>query len=80
MTKSYPEPSGSPIPAQNNINSMQRVSECESVVFYEAAASPAGWPPPKPLSIQKVFDCKWYNYPRKRTSSISKPALVKRGI
>jgi len=24
----------------------------------EAAASPQGWPPPKPLSIQKVFDCK----------------------
>jgi len=29
------------------------------VVFYEAAASPQGWPPPKPLFIQKVFDCKW---------------------
>jgi hypothetical protein len=22
----------------------------------EAAASPQGWPPPKPLAIQKVFD------------------------
>jgi len=43
--------------------SMQRVSECESVVFCEAAASPQGWPPPKPLSIQKVFDCKWYKPP-----------------
>jgi hypothetical protein len=40
---------------------MQRVSECELVVFCRAAASPAGWPPPKTsLSIQKVFDCKWY--------------------
>jgi hypothetical protein len=29
----------------------------------EAAASPQGWPPPKPLSIQKVFDCKWYKPP-----------------
>jgi len=28
----------------------------------EAAASPQGWPPPKPLSIQKVFDCKWNWY------------------
>jgi sulfur transfer protein SufE len=27
--------------------SMQRVSECESVVFFWAAASPQGWPPPK---------------------------------
>ena len=39
---------------------MQRVSECESVVFCGAAASPTGWPPPKPPSIQKVCDCKWY--------------------
>jgi hypothetical protein len=39
---------------------MQSVSECELVVFYGAAASPAGWPPPKPLSIHKVFDCKGY--------------------
>jgi hypothetical protein len=37
---------------------MQRVSECELVVFCGAAASPQGWPPPKPLSFQKVFDCK----------------------
>jgi hypothetical protein len=26
---------------------MQRVSECESVVFYGPAASPQGWPPAK---------------------------------
>jgi len=26
----------------------------------KAAASPQGWPPPKPLAIQKVLDCKWY--------------------
>gem|GEM_PF-7116084 len=51
--------------ALTNTNSMQRVSERESVVFCgaaarlrraraEAAASPQGWPPPKPLSIQIV--------------------------
>jgi hypothetical protein len=41
---------------------MQRVSECGSVVFYGAAASPVGWPPPKTsLFIQKLFDYKWYN-------------------
>jgi len=28
--------------------------------YAEAAASPQGWPPLKPLPIQKVFDCKWY--------------------
>ncbi len=41
---------------------VQRVSKCKLVGFCgaEAAASPAGWPPPKPLSIQKVSDCKWY--------------------
>jgi hypothetical protein len=37
---------------------MQRVSECEAVVFCGAAASPQGWPPPKTsLFIQKVYDC-----------------------
>jgi hypothetical protein len=55
-------------------NLMQRVSECESWYLVgpppafggrrphaEAAASPAGWPPPKTaLFMQKVFDCKWY--------------------
>jgi hypothetical protein len=49
-------------------NLMQRVSECELVVFCgaavcqgRAAASPAGWPPPKTaLFFQKVFDCKWH--------------------
>jgi hypothetical protein len=34
---------------------MQRVSECELVVFCEAAASPQGWPPPKPLSSFRRF-------------------------
>jgi len=29
----------------------------------KAAASPAGWPPPKPLAIQKASDCKWYKPP-----------------
>jgi len=32
--------------------------EWEWVVFWGAAAGPAGGPPPKPLSIQKVFDRK----------------------
>ena len=36
-----------------NTNSMQRVSECGSEVFCGAAAKTS-------LSIQKVFDCKWY--------------------
>jgi hypothetical protein len=53
---------------------MQRVSECESVVFCGAAArlrraaapcfgggQPEGLAAAKTsLSIQKVFDCKWY--------------------
>jgi hypothetical protein len=30
-------------------------------VSFWAAASPQGWPPLKPLFIQKVFDCKWYH-------------------
>jgi hypothetical protein len=35
-----------------------------------AAASPAGWPPPKTsLFIQKVFDCKWYYIPPLATPS-----------
>ena len=34
---------------------MQRVSECESVVFCGAAASPQGRPPPKPLSSFRRF-------------------------
>jgi len=34
---------------------MQRVSECELVVFGGAAASPQGWPPPKPLSPFRRF-------------------------
>jgi|GEM_PF-5808245 len=34
-------------------SSMQRVSECELVVLYGAAAKTS-------LLIQKVFDCKWY--------------------
>ena len=38
-----------------NTNSMQSVSECESVVFCGAAASPQGWPPPKPLSPFRRF-------------------------
>jgi len=55
---------------------MQRVSECESVVFCGAAArrrraaapcggggQPAGLAAAKtPLFIQKVFECKWSNF------------------
>jgi hypothetical protein len=40
----------------SNTNLMQRVSECELVVFCgEAAASPQGWPPQKPLSPFRRF-------------------------
>jgi len=38
-----------------------RVSGCESVVFCGGGGQPAGLAAaPKPLSIQKVLDCKWY--------------------
>jgi hypothetical protein len=44
-----------------NTSSMQRVSECESVVFCFGGGQPAGLAAAKTsLSIQKVFDCKGY--------------------
>jgi len=43
----------------SNTNLMQRVSECELVVFCGGGGQPAGLAAAKtPLSIQKVFDCK----------------------
>jgi hypothetical protein len=53
----------------NNTNSMQRVSECELVVFCGAAASAqralaaAVRARPSPLHIKKALASKWYKPP-----------------
>jgi hypothetical protein len=52
---------------------MQRVSECESVVFCGAAPPLRGGAAKTSLSIQKVFDCKWYYTSKKHAIPIPLP-------
>jgi len=49
-----------PVSAPRTVPLMRRVSKCESVVFCRAAPPRRGRAAKTSLSIQEVFDCKWY--------------------
>jgi hypothetical protein len=60
--KPLSKPSFIPDDGSQPSGSMQRVSECRSVVFSGAAARPRRAAAKTSLFLQRVFDCKWY-YP-----------------
>jgi hypothetical protein len=63
---------------------MQKVSECELVLFYRAAAvrarPPAGRARPSPLHVKKASASKWYTNGIRKSAPYQRQEARKKGV